>query len=96
MSKTFIFLRNFYRIGVEGTMYELLGYHRSKGEYQGRPYDNWSLHFRNTESPKNHQGEFFEVISVRSSLIPEDQLVIGEKYQVYYNRFGKVSELKYC
>lgn len=77
-------------------MYELLGYSRKQGEYESRTYDNWSLHCRSVESPEGHEGDFVEVFKVKASLLSEDQLVIGDVYRVYYDRYGRVCEFQHC
>ena len=51
------------------TMYELLGYCRREGEYQGRKYDNYMLHCRRLDPPADHEGDCLEIIKVRSEIL---------------------------
>lgn len=76
-------------------MYEVLGYVHRRGEYQGRPYDNYYLHCRKLEVPDNHVGQAVEVLKVPADLLDLSSLVMGAVFDVYYNRFGRVLSLAF-
>ena len=76
-------------------MYELLGYVRRTGEYQGRPFDNYNLHCKMVDPPAEHTGDCVEVIKVRSELIHSEDLVLGALIDVFYDRFGRVSKVSF-
>jgi hypothetical protein len=75
-------------------MYELLGYNRKRGEYEGNAYDNYYLHCRKVVAPEDHKGEYLEIFKVKAVLVSESELIIGGTYRFYYDRYGKVSEVQ--
>ena len=56
-------------------------------------YDNYMRHCRRLDPPADHEGDCLEIIKVRSEILRSKQLVIGGTYRMYYDRYGKVSEI---
>lgn len=79
-------------------MYELVGYIRRTGEYQGRPFDNYNLHCKVMAPPEGQIGEAVEVLKVRKAVVDllestHGPLQIGDVLDVYYDRFGKITTI---
>ena len=79
-------------------MYELVGYIRRTGEYQGRPFDNYNLHCKVMDPPEGMEGEAVEVLKVKTAVVDaftaaHGPLSIGDVIDVYYDRFGRITSI---
>lgn len=71
----------------------LLGYSDIKsGNYQGRDWSNRQLYVRHCTPANGVTGEQVEVIKVPVT-IDVSGFKLGDTYDVYYNRYGKVDSV---
>lgn len=77
-------------------IYELMGYKRVSGEYNGQSYDNLNLYCRVVHSDEvdGLVGEEVSIIKIKFSLVSE-KLELGVLFTPLYDRFGRVMKLDF-
>ena len=74
-------------------MLTVLGYERSKGEYQGFNFDNLKLYCESDVKRDSLTGSAVEVVKVPYANLDFD-VQIGDVIKPIYNRFGKVEAIE--
>lgn len=72
--------------------YQVIGFQRKSGEYNGIKYDNYVFSCIRPAHPDNEKGDIAVLIKVKADLLqslPE----IGDEVTPYYDRFGRVASL---
>ena len=75
-------------------MTKLMGFTHKSGEFEGRPYDNWNLHFVEDCDLADFEGQQVFVAKVPYRTFKKTDLVVGCDYDVRYNKYGKVEGLE--
>ena len=71
-------------------MFQVVGFERSTGEYEGKQYDNFKVYCLNTDSFDGLTGNRVEVFKIKSSLFSSN-FKIGDVVYPTYNKYGQVT-----
>ena len=83
-----------------GEKYEILGWDRKTGEYQGQQYDNYVFYCASlSDRPKSGVGQITAQVKVKTAVaelcgFEPGSDVIGDQLTVAYNKFGAVAAIE--
>lgn len=76
---------------------KVVGFVRSKGNYQGYDFDNFKVHcVYDVDQTSERQGQLTTVVKVPTSIFNSQSVCIGDSVDFIYDRFGKVTGMSVC
>lgn len=74
-------------------MAKVIGMRRSIGEYQGNQYDNTYL-YCSTPITKDGCGEAVEAVKVKTYIVNDAEVSLGDNVEFYYDRWRNVTSIR--